>query len=205
MMNGDIDLFTAYILIDKSKHNKLELFPMYSFAISVFYQNESGTQINSLAQLNGKRIGVILNTPHKEDYDKYNIKTMSAKNVGDMIALLKLSRIDAFEAPLLTGLAHVRKHFKLDAVDFFHFQIIDSGPCVLRTHPRFQELKDKTELGLKRLISSGKYIELLEEFWGKDNIPVQILPKALKKYGQTKIQTEKIKIAPSLQQKMMGP
>lgn len=192
-LKREVDIFTSYVLIEPKHFDLMTRVHMFNFAVALFYLDKPGVEFSKLDEVKGKRIGVILNTPYAELYKRHAIKTASSKDPSVLLEMALFERVALFESTLLTGLTNIHKSSELSKFRHFVFDILESGPAVLKSHPEHDFLVKKLRKGYANIKKNGQYIKILEAYWGKDNIPREVLPDDLKPFGTTNYDPMKVK------------
>ena len=185
-LKNKVDLFTSYVLIEKKPHVEIDRMYMFNFAVALFYVKKENRNFKNLTDVKGLNIGVIQNTPYAKLYNNHQIKTVASKDPQTLLEMTIRDRVPLFESTILTGITNIKKVSQLKNFDYFIFDILRSGPALLKNHPKYAHIKSKLTLGLKNIINDGTYLRIFEQYWGKGNVPIEILPPELKKFGTKK-------------------
>lgn len=203
-LKQEVDLFASHVVIEKNSTHDIDRIHLFNFAVALFYIKKENRNFKELNDVKGLGVGAIQNTPYTELYKKHQLKTVFSKDPQTLLEMAMRERFELFESTTLTGITNIKRTSKLENFDYFIFDILESGPALLKTHPKYTHIKSKLTLGLKNIINDGTYLKIYEQYWGKDNVPVDILPPELKKYGAKKHDPLKIPItvAPKIQIKI---
>jgi len=182
-LKNEVDIFTSHVLIEPKHYGLITRMHMFNFAVALFYIKRPGVKFSKLEELDGQRIGVILNTPYADLYKQHKIATSSSKDPSTLLEMTLFDRVMLFESTLLTGIINIQSKSELKKFDYFVFDILESGPAIMKSHPKHDFLVKKLEQGFKNIKSNGKYIQILESYWGKGNIPKDVLPQDMKAHG----------------------
>lgn len=182
-IKGEVDLFSSHVLVEAEHLKLVDRLNILRFSASFFYLQSKGN-FNNLESLKGHVCGVIQNSPYQKLYEKNGIRQNFLKDPETLLKMVLLGRVTAFESTFLTGINYIKKNTKVDNFDYFHFDVLSSGPAVLKTNKRRDELLKLIDTGYKRIVENGELIKILEKYWGVDNIPRAILPNDLKHLGK---------------------
>ncbi len=184
-IKGKVDIFSSHVLIAKENIEKIDRMNILKFNPSIFYLKSQGS-FTSLAMLKDQVVGVIQNTPYAQLYEKNGLELNYLKDPLTLLKMTLLNRVKAFESTFLTGINYIKLENKLSEFDYFIFDVLDSGPAILKTHKNSDELKAIIDKGYRNIVENGQLIKILEKYWGKDNIPRSVLPNDLKHLGKDK-------------------
>lgn len=108
-------------------------------------------------------------------FEKNGINVVQLNSEESMIKMLKNGRIDLCGVIKLSGIYTINKLFPDDAENFSNFEIkgtVTPVAVMIDKHlPGGKELGEKYVNGLKRIIENGKYVEILEKYYGRGEIP----------------------------------
>lgn len=129
-----------------------------------------------LDDIKGYTLGIIRGTLENVSFlHEKGIKVEPSSSEIPLIKKLKYGRIDLCSMVKLTGIYTIEKIFPEDAENFVNFDIKGSvRPITImidNNYPGGKELGEKYSNGLKRIIASGTYNEILEKYYGRGNIP----------------------------------
>jgi polar amino acid transport system substrate-binding protein len=172
------------------------IIPIALYRAAFFYykpRHKEGMSYRKMEDLSGYTIGVIRGTLENKGYfDKNVIKVTEANNEQSLFRQLKEGRIDLCGVIRETGEFTIKKEFPGEVDNFVPMEIPNSfGPVSVMidwNYPDGKRLGAKIDAGLKRIIKSGVYLQILEKYLGKGNVPVDWfieLEKFRRKYQQT--------------------
>ncbi|MEH6822637.1 MAG: transporter substrate-binding domain-containing protein [Motiliproteus sp.] len=101
-------------------------------------------------------------------YQRHNLDTVQIDTPEQLVGMLHRQRIDFMEATLLSGLYLVQKELPDDKEAFEYLEWITSE-VGLEFHS--QALQQRFDEGLALLKKRGTYRKILENYWGKGNVP----------------------------------
>ncbi|MBF0508480.1 MAG: transporter substrate-binding domain-containing protein [Deltaproteobacteria bacterium] len=151
------------------------------FRSSFFYYRPNHLQgiiYKTLADLKGYTLGVMRGALEDRSYfDKLGIKVEESNSETSLFKKLKNGRIDLCAVIEVSGIFTINKLFPLESPDFEKIEISKSvQPLAImfdKDYPGGGELGRKYETGLDKIISDGKYKQILEKYYGKGNIPAE--------------------------------
>jgi len=175
-------------LLINQKHQAI--FPIGIFRAAFFYYkpHHEVIEFHSLRDLHGYTLGVLRGTLEDKDYfDKNGINVEESDSVESLLKKLKRGRIDFCILVAGTGTHWIKQIFPEEQDNFAQVVIpgssrpiaimidvdVPEGKAVAR---RYRQVLDKT-------LRSQKYHDILENFYGKNNIPGDRFEQ-LKKFEQ---------------------
>jgi polar amino acid transport system substrate-binding protein len=153
--------------------------PVALYRSAFFYykpRHREGILYKKPEDLNGYTIGMIRGTLESRGYfDKNAIRVSEANNEEALFRLLKEGRIDLCGVIRGTGRYTVRKLFPNESENFVAIEIPKSvRPVTIMidgNHPNGAALGIKINEALRKMVKSGKYLQILEKYYGKGNLP----------------------------------
>ena len=137
------------------------------------------TSYQQLTDLQGFMVGTIMGSNTIPLLKNAGIQ-VSETYVESQMKLLKANRIDYAVIGLLTGLELVAKYFPGEEDDFaFIRKPVMELPTSIYFNtlfPRSDEYLERFRTGLKAIIENGEYLQILENYYGKGNIPPEYQP-----------------------------
>ncbi len=182
-LKGKVDIFSSHVLIAKENIELIDRMNILKFNASFFFLKSEG-DFKNLSMLNKQTVGVIQNTPYAKLYTNNGLELNYLKDPFTLLKMTTLKRVKAFESTFLTGVNYIMQEKQLDQFGYFIFDVIDSGPGILKSHQNKNELNQLLEQGFKNITKNGQLIKILEKYWGKNNIPRSVLPNDLKDLGK---------------------
>ncbi len=153
--------------------------PIAVCRLAFFYykpHHEKEITYRGLGDIKGYTLGVIRGALDDVSFfEKNGIKVVKLNSEDSMIKMLKNGRIDLCSVLKLSGIYTINKIFPDDAENFSNFEIKGTATPVTvmidKHFPGGKELGAKYTNGLKIIIENGKYIEILEKYYGRGKIP----------------------------------
>nr|WP_320042477.1 transporter substrate-binding domain-containing protein [uncultured Desulfobacter sp.] len=155
------------------------IIPIAVCRLAFFYykpHHEKEMTYRGLDDIKGYALGVIRGALDDVSFfEKKGIKVVKLNSEDSMIKMLKNGRIDLCSMLKLSGIYTINKMFPDDAENFLNFEIKGTATPVTvmidKYFPGGKELGEKYTNGLKMIIENGKYIEILEKYYGRGKIP----------------------------------
>ncbi len=136
-------------------------------------------------------LSIINFSPYRKLYDQQQLNYITVTNPEQHIRLLRGSRVQFSELTRIAGLwtagiefVHEKEQFKC-----IPWKIDEIGLAFNGNSLRSKRLAALFRQGLESLKKDGIYIEILERYWGKNNIPKELLPDELKRFGTASFDT----------------
>jgi ABC-type amino acid transport substrate-binding protein len=180
---GDSDATIGSIHWFKSKKvlDQVNFSTIYYTGMHFFFRKEQfplGIEYQYLSELKNYRIGYIQSGSLLKALDDANIKPILVKDIATNSRKLQTKRIDMFIATELGGWGAIKKKYPRDVEKFAMtpkpiLNFIGSGDIVF-PHKN-SRLKEIFELGFSQLKNNGTYFNILEKYYGKKNIPKELL------------------------------
>jgi polar amino acid transport system substrate-binding protein len=170
--------------------------PIALYRAAFFYyrpRHKEGIIYKNPEDLNGYTIGMIRGTLENKGYfEKKSIRIIEANNESSLFRQLKEGRIDLCGVIKEAGEFIVKKEYPDETDNFVPIEIPKSlGPVTVmidRNYTHGRELGVRVEEGLKEIMENGKYLQILEKYYGKGNVPddwFADLEKYRNRYRQT--------------------
>jgi ABC-type amino acid transport substrate-binding protein len=193
LMMGKVDAFSpgAIFLTSKQKIDTVNdnIFNVMITWMSYWPTSEKNTKEKSLKEMKGERCGVIMNSPYLSVYNQFKINYIKTETPRQLVKMIKHNRVQHSEITLFSGL-FLSYNLYPKETEKFHFQkreTLSLGLSFLKKSLRSKKVRAKIQQGFKQIIKAGTYIEILESYWGDNNIPREILPTQLKHLGKSEI------------------
>ncbi len=173
---GSIHWFRGQPTLDQVVFSTIYYTGMHFFYRKAQFPNE--IIYNQLSELKHYNIGYIQSGSMLNILNDAGIKPELVKDLATNTKKLKNERIDMFVATELGGWGAIRKLYP-NQMDQFAMttrpilDIIGSGDIVFPK--KNKALKKLFILGLSTIKKNGRFIELLEQYYGKGNIPAKLL------------------------------
>jgi len=150
-----------------------------------FEPNFTTREPPSLGSLLDFKVGLLNQSPWHELHKAQGLNLFGITYPEQGIKMLRNSRIDVYESTVLSGLFLTGNLFAKDAHKFKYItrEPAAVGLSFLNSTARQRSLAQAFTQGLNRIISSGKYMQIVEGYWGKGNVPNEALPDAVKTHG----------------------
>ena len=107
-------------------------------------------------------------------YEKAGIRVVYG-NIVSLFKKLKAKEIDFLSAPNICKEWLIKKYFPGESNNFATMKIPAwEAPCAIifnKKHPKGESVARKFMQGFEKIKQNGKYIEILEKYYGKGNIP----------------------------------
>ena len=154
--------------------------PMVNINMVLLYyrptHGDKPTTYDNLSALQGYRVGVI-NGSNTIPILKNNGMAVIETNITSQMKMLKASRLDYCAIGFLTGMELIKTLFPADTDDFvFMKKPIMELPVSIyfnKGFPGSAEYADAFRKGIQSLVANGRYIEILEHYYGKNKIPAE--------------------------------
>lgn len=139
----------------------------------------------SLDDMRGYRLGIIYKSPYAPLYRSHQLTIFEVQRPAQLVKKVQAGRDNFFEATLFSGLVMINSIFpkEWDLFDYIAWDVSDGSLAFLKNNTKAQRLKKIFEKGFNQVKQNGTYIEILERYWGKNNIPKDILPDDLMPFG----------------------
>jgi len=174
-------------LIDRQsedrKHQVIRVPPLVNILmVFAYYKPTHGkkpTTYEQLTELSGLRVGTILGSNTIPLLQDAGIN-VSETSIESQIKMLKANRIDFAAIGFLTGLDLITKLFPghEDEFAFIRKPIMELPTSIYfnKRFPKSDEYAEQFRTGLNAIIKNGQYIQILEKYYGKGNIPSEYKP-----------------------------
>ena len=134
---------------------------------------------------NGQGLVITRTSPVLDLFRSAEIRLIETETAEQQIRLMKSGRFDLALSDYLIATLTVQEIFPDDADDFGYITVPpwDISLAFLKGNPRSEELYIRFSAGIDELIGSGRYLEILELYWGEGNVPRIVLPEELAASG----------------------
>jgi len=179
--NSDAVLGSILWFKEKNIIEKISFQTIYYSGVHFFYrkaQFPAGIAYNKLTELVQYKIGYIQSGSLLKVLEESNIYPQLVKDLTTNSRKLKTERIDMFIATELGGWGAIKKIYPDKVVQFAMtprpiLDIMGSGDILFPSKSR--DVKEIFEAGFSLLKTNGTYLKILEKYYGKDNIPENLL------------------------------
>ena len=134
-----------------------------------FHLKSSNIKWKTYEDLKKYKIGGTIGFKTAKFLDKKGIKVELVKTELENFQKLLAGKIDITSASFLVGHSIIKKNFPADQAAMFTshakkiFPATGAYYLVSKKHPRGQELVDKFDSGMQKLMKSGRYIQIIKE------------------------------------------
>ena len=175
------------VLVDRQpedrKHQVIGVPPLVDILmVFVYYKPTHGEKpitYEKLSDFSGLRVGTILGSNTIPLLKAAGIDVVEAL-LESQLKLLKANRIDFAAIGLLTGLDLITKLFPghEDEFAFIKKPIMELPTSIYfnKRFPKSDEYAKQFRIGLNAIIENGLYLQILENYYGKGNIPSEYKP-----------------------------
>lgn len=120
-----------------------------------------------------------------EKLGRADINLIQAQSAEQMVKMVLKRDINYFGSTLISGLLLTKGVAAQRARDFEFIPLtVTTGSLTFRKKSgRSQYLASRAAKGIKHIIDSGEYLQILESYWGEGNVPQVVLPKAIMHLG----------------------
>ena len=164
-----------------AKHDFEVVIPIAINRLALFYykpHHNVEIKHKRLLDLKGYTIGIMKGSLSRADisyFERSGINFEESYTKESLFKKLKLGRIDLCIEVELSGLLIIDRLFHEEANDFSRLEIQRSitpiAVMIKDNYPNSKLLGKKINQGLDKIIKDGKYIEILEKYYGKNNVP----------------------------------
>lgn len=156
--------------------------------------NDLLSKAGDLSMLTHLPIATLLNSAIAKTMEEYNYKLTYLENPEYILKFVKKGRAAAGTLIDITSLLALREHFSAEEIAQFKLSkemlSMPGGIAFHKDHPRFSELKGKFTQGLQTIKDNGTYLEILESYYGKHNVPKSALTEDMREFGVDTIDFE---------------
>lgn len=175
------------VLIDRQPEDKkqqvIRVPPLVDILMVLAYykptHDKKPTSYEQLTELRGFRVGTILGSNTIPLLQDAGID-VSETSIESQIKMLKANHIDFMAVGLLTGLDLITTLFPGHGDEFVFIRkpIMELPTSIYfnKRFPKSDEYAERFRTGLNAIIKNGRYIQMLEKYYGKDNIPPEYKP-----------------------------
>ncbi|GAA5317579.1 MAG: hypothetical protein AseanaTS_27840 [Candidatus Pelagadaptatus aseana] len=189
MLEHKVDAFSPglFFIDDALAQGQVTVVPTFRIQYGWFYKGDNDPR--------GRQdlTGTILVTPTPvksvAPYDQFfherGAKIETIESPDRLLRMVASERATFASAPLLPGWLMLKK-FRPQQLDQFGFAAYGPLMCTLAfstSNPRTTYLKAQFEQGLQVIIANGSYLQILERYWGKGNVPQEVLPESIRYQG----------------------
>lgn len=187
---GKSDVYCSFPIIAPDDRKKINFVNLTKTTVVGFYYKSRHEDFvyQNIKDLRNYKIGILVHSSSLPRYKQNGISVYQGKNPTQLFKMLDAGRVDVTESTLLSGALLLSRLFPEKVQNFDHviFRTTDSGPAFLKASKRSQELKALFETGVSKMMKNGRYLSILESYWGKGNVPKANLPDVLQQFGVEK-------------------
>ncbi len=193
LLNGQIDALSSGNMFAQGAQRELITWtPTFKVTMASFFLKpgpHAPHPLTSLSDLRDYRVGSVVNSTALDLYALHNIEATQLQTPDQLLHMTQRSRLDYFNVTLLSGLLLIDKHYpdSWQQFDQHPWYTDDPGLSFLRGDTKALKLKARYEIGLAKIKENGRYLQILEAYWGKGNVPKLALPVELQPYGVDRI------------------
>ncbi|WP_165839963.1 substrate-binding periplasmic protein [Motiliproteus coralliicola] len=176
-LNHNIDALSAgNLFVRPDERDQLLSVPVIKALPSLFFYMphfDAPEKIVEVKDLRGFQVGIIVNSPLLPDYIEQGLNVVEIQTPEQLLMMVKKQRIDFFESALLTGLHLIQQQLPEERLhfDYLRWGVLESALAFHHRHPRAARLHQQFQQGLQRIRQSGELLAILENYWGKGNVP----------------------------------
>lgn len=173
---------TAYSkrIIPKEKIKDVDYRKIIDTRLILYYNKKynQGFKFDKLEDLKGMKAAVILGTPYRDFYKQIGMDIETAPDPRSNYLKLKSGRVDIVPGFDLTSRLLIKELFVNDTelVELPKELLNDEyGLYFHKANKFYPEVIYEFDKGMKRIKENGKYLEIVEKYYGKGKVPEKIL------------------------------
>lgn len=181
LFDNKVDAFSpGHIFMSPDMKENAEWENSFIVALVMFYYKphlKKPIVFNSLDDLKGYKLAVLVNTSFIPLYKQHNIEYHESQSPQRMLKMAKAGHVDFFVITLLTGMILIHQDYpdESENFDYFVFKQLPCSLAVSKGNPDHKKRLSQFQKGLNEIKSDGTYIQHLEKYWGKGNVPKVVL------------------------------
>jgi polar amino acid transport system substrate-binding protein len=148
-----------------------------------------------IRSLNHLRVGTIQKSGASSLFEKNGFNTDYAEDVPTLLKMLRKGRLDIISLIDITAMISISRLYDVaESVKFGMSEPILTIPLGIafhKKHKQYGEMIGAFKKGLEIVKKDGSYIRVFEHYYGKENIPKNVLSEDMKSYGVNKTDMEK--------------
>lgn len=193
LLNGQIDALSSGNMFAQGAQKELITWtPTFKVTMASFFLRpgpHAPQSLTSLSDLRAYRVGSVVNSTALNLYLLHNIAVTQLQTPDQLLHMTQRGRLDYFNVTLLSGLLLIDKHYPASWQQFDQhpWYTVDPGLSFLKGDNEALKLQARYEIGLANIKKNGRYLQILEAYWGKGNVPKLALPVDLQRYGVERI------------------
>jgi len=152
---------------------------LYARVVLVYLKERNPSlAFSGIEDLKGKQAGVSLGSNLTFVFEKAGIYVQETGKVENNIKKLNAGRIDIWGTVDVTAITLIEQHFPKQGDKFVIWEF-ERFPVelVAKKNTPAEKMLQKFRTGFDNIVSSGKYKMILEEFYGKDQVPLSVMVK----------------------------
>lgn len=190
MFNHEVDAFTPGLLLISDPKQRQEVVSITAFMANIgWFHYANDRPSDAITRYEGKILATVsargLHRPYLAPYLEKGLQTMMVDEPYREFQVLLAKRVNYAVLTQLSGWSTLAKNDLYDQ-NLEFTSMVDSEQSTLafaKSNPRTKTLADAFSKGLSIIIENGTYIRILERYWGKNNVPVEVLLEPLKPQG----------------------
>lgn len=189
LFENKVDAFSpGNIFMSDEMKNNAEWEESFIVALVLFYYKphlKKPIVYKTLDDLKGYKMAVLVNTSLIPLYKKHNLEYYESESPQRMLKMAKAGHVDFFVITLLTGMTLINQGYPDEAgnFDYIIFKRLPCSLAVSKGNPNHKRIISQFRQSLNDMKSDGSYIQHLERYWGKGNIPKVVLFQDLEYLG----------------------
>lgn len=189
LFENKVDAFSpGHIFMSEEMKNNAQWEDAFVVALVLFYYKPNLKKpfvYTALDDLKGYKLGVLVNTSLIPLYKEHNLEYYESQSPQRMLKMAKAGHVDFAVITLLTGMILIQQNYpdEVENFDYFVFKRLPCSFAVSKGNPNHTKTLSQFQKSLKDMKSDGTYIQHLERYWGKGNIPKVVLFEDLESLG----------------------
>lgn len=144
--------------------------------------------IERLSDLNDLKVAVLFNSLFVQSLTDEGYQNLyHLESFPQILRFVKSGRAPVGVVVDISSLLLFDDLFKREESMHFKFTkpLFHSGGGIAfhKQHPRYQELSSKFKQGLEQIKQNGKYLEVMEAYYGQDNVPKESMTEDMRVHG----------------------
>ncbi|MEK8126715.1 transporter substrate-binding domain-containing protein [Paenibacillus filicis] len=169
---GQIDTIANSIATTEERKSKYDFAEPYVYSGARLVVKKGNDKVKSLADLKGKKIGVLTGSPTfvkyiKEADPEGKIEIVNYETAEGGFTDVAVGRIEATFTTTAAGLAYIKKTGQPLQIAGDSFTVIPAASVFVRNEANKERIKEVNK-GLEKLVKSGKLAELSKKWFGED-------------------------------------
>lgn len=167
-------------IIPKDKIKDIDYRKIIDTRLVIYYNKKykPNFKFEKTEDLNGMKAAVILGTPYRDFYKKIGLNIETAPDPRSNYMKLKSGRVDIVPGFDLTSRLLIKELFgkSIELVELPKEILNDEyGIYFNKSNKIYPEIIYEFDRGLNRIKENGKYLEIIEKYYGKGKVPKNIL------------------------------